>query len=99
MKQNPDNSMAVVGIVAAGLAVWAMTRPPKEPPKTAGSLADDLFKETGLDKQVSQAVQYVAQEATKGAVAAVKQEVVRYTLPAAFAGVVLGFGLGYLLRK
>lgn len=101
-RHNPDDSTWVVlGVAAAGIALWAWLKPPA-PPKTApqstGTLAEDVLQETGLDKKISEAVQYVAAEATKGAVAAVKEEVKTYVAPAAIAGAALGFGIGYLLR-
>ena len=101
-RHNPDDehTLALIGVAAAGLALWVWLKPPEDnkPPKAAGSLTDDVLQETGLDAKVNEAVQYVAQEATKGAVAAVKEEVQKYTMPAAIAGAVLGFGIGYLLR-
>lgn len=100
MKHNPDNSYAVIGLVAAGLAAWVLTRPkPPEKPETAGSLVDDLMKATGTSQKVEESVKFVAEAATKGAIKAAKEEVQKYTLPAALAGVVIGFGLGYILRK
>lgn len=99
MKKNPD-SYAMVGLVAAGLAAWALTRPKKpETPQTAGSIVDDLMQATGTTQKVDESVKFVAEAATKGAIKAAKEEVQKYTLPAAIAGVVLGFGLGYFLRK
>lgn len=100
MKRNPDSTYVMVGLVAAGLAAWALTRPKAETkPQVAGSLVDDVLKATGTNQKVEESVKFVAEAATKGAIKAAKEEVQKYTLPAAIAGVVLGFGLGYFLRK